>query len=474
MKSPYVSELQPNQIITSTFLVQHKDIRQKKTGEPYLSLILGDRTGELDAKMWDNAAEVIDTFERDDFVKVRGLLQVHQNRLQLTVHRLQRQSESDVDFTDYFPASKRNPEEMMSELLGIVRGFDNAHLRGLVLALLEDAEIAARYRFAPAAKSIHHAYLGGLIEHVLSLCGLAKLTAAHYPNIDLDLLLAGVVLHDIGKVEELTYDRSFAYSSTGQLLGHIVIALRMIDEKLRAIPDFPARLRTLLEHMVISHHGELEFGSPKVPMFPEALLLHHLDNLDSKMECMRAFLEKDRHVEGCWTGYSNSLERTVLKKARYLDEEPVQPVRKEDVSGVRVAAASAESSPHSAAQPARPPAAQPAQSPQQPGQPVTPRPPQTASQPPQPVASRPLPGQPPAVPSRPGLPSPSAPPVHAQSPPTASTPPGPRPSQTTSAPPRPPQTAYGASGARPAHTPSTPSLFGEKLMGALQEEKENS
>ena len=145
--------------------------------------------------------------------------------------------------------------------------------------------------------------------------------ASHYGNVDYELLLTGAVLHDIGKVAELTYDRSFGYSTEGQLLGHIVIGLRMLHEKIQQVPDFPPKLRVLVEHLIVSHHGELEYGSPKVPLFPEALLLHHLDNLDSKMESMRALAEKDRHIEGCWTGYSPSLERSILKKAKYLDGE---------------------------------------------------------------------------------------------------------------------------------------------------------
>jgi 3'-5' exoribonuclease len=320
MKSPYVSELQPNQIITATLLVQHKEVRQKRSGEPCLSMILGDRTGEIEARMWDNVADVMDTFERDDFLKVRGLLQVYHNRLQLTVHRLQKQTEDAIDFTDFYPTSARSADEMFAELRSIVASVANPHLNALLSAIIEDPEIARRLKVAPAAKNVHHAFLGGLLEHVISMCGLARLLTSHYKDLDLDLLLAGVVLHDIGKVHELTYDRSFGYSSEGQLLGHIFIGLRMIDEKLRALPNFPSRLRTLLEHMILSHHGELEYGSPKVPLFPEALLLHHIDNLDSKMECMRSFVEKDRYVEGCWTGFNSPLERSVLKKRRFLEE----------------------------------------------------------------------------------------------------------------------------------------------------------
>jgi 3'-5' exoribonuclease len=187
--------------------------------------------------------------------------------------------------------------------------------------MFADEAIAKAYRIAPAAKAIHHAWLGGLIEHVLSLCTLAKFTAAHYSNIDLDLVLAGAILHDIGKISELNYARSFSYSTEGQLLGHIVIGLRMVEDKVRLIPGFPEKLRDLLLHMIASHHGELAYGSPKVPLFPEAMLLHHLDNLDSKMECMRGLIERDRQVEGVWTGYSSALDRSVLKKAKFLEAE---------------------------------------------------------------------------------------------------------------------------------------------------------
>jgi len=325
MKSPYVNELEPNRIITSAFLVHTKEVRTKKTGEIYLSLQLGDRTGDLDAKMWDNVAESIDEFDRDDFVKVKGLVQIFHNRPQLTVHKIRRMDASEVDYADYFPCSRRDADEMWSELCGVVASVSSPHLRGLLEAMTGDPEIASRYRRAPAAKQIHHAFLGGLLEHVLSLCSLSRAMAAHYPAVDLDLLLTGAVLHDIGKIFELNYERGFSYSNDGQLLGHIAIGLRMISDKLRDLPDFPPGLRVLVEHLVLSHHGRLEFGSPKMPQFPEALLLHYLDDLDSKMECMRALIEQDRQVEGCFTNYSPALERTALKKDRFLSPEPAAP-----------------------------------------------------------------------------------------------------------------------------------------------------
>ena len=354
MKSPFVNELEANHVITTSFLVHQKEVRQKKTGELYLSLLLGDRTGELDAKMWDNVSEVIDAFERDDFVKVKGLIQVFHNRPQLTIHKVRRMDDSEIEFKDYFPSSKRDPEEMWRELRGIVAGIGNRHLKALLEALFDDEDIARRYRIAPAAKQIHHAFLGGLIEHVLSLCTLARMTAAHYPNVDVDLLLTGTLLHDIGKIYELNYERGFSYSSEGQLLGHINIGMRMVAEKLRGLPDFPLTLRSLVEHMILSHHGALEFGSPKLPQFPEALLLHYLDDMDSKMECMRALIENDRQVEGCFTTYNSALERVALKKERFLNGNG-EPKPRPAAGGAPLAAPTANGAP-APAEPASPPA----------------------------------------------------------------------------------------------------------------------
>jgi len=320
MKSPFIKEAEINRNFTTSYLVRSKEIREKKSGEPYLSLSLCDRSGEIEAKMWDNVAEVMDTFDRDDFVKVKGLIQIYHNRPQLTIHKMRRLEDGEVDFADYFPASLRDVDQMWNELRGIVSLMSDPHLRALVNAVLDDPEIAARYRKAPAAKQIHHAWLGGLLEHVLSLCQLCRFAAQHY-SADLDLLLTGAVLHDVGKVYELSYDRSFGYTPEGQLLGHMVIGLRIVADKLAHQPEFPSRLRTLVEHLIISHHGKYEFGSPKLPQFSEALLFHYLDDMDSKMECMRSLVEQDRQVEGCFTSYNVSLERVVLKKGKYLSAE---------------------------------------------------------------------------------------------------------------------------------------------------------
>lgn len=312
---------------TGIFLVQSKEIRQKKSGDPYLSLQLSDRTGDIDAKMWDNVEAVMDTFERNDFVRVAGLPSVYNNRLQFTIHKLLCISEQQVEFGDFFPASSRDRDEMLAELRATIAAMSNPHLRGLLEAVFSDEAIAAKFKTAPAAKSIHHAWLGGLIEHVLSLCTLVRVVAPHYPHVDADLVLTGAILHDIGKIDELTYERGFGYSDAGQLIGHIQIGLSIVNDKVRQVPGFPPKLKLLVDHLILSHHGELEFGSPKVPAFAEAMLLHHLDNLDSKMETVRGTTERDRTVEGSFTGWSSSLERTLLKKEKFLAEAPIPPAK---------------------------------------------------------------------------------------------------------------------------------------------------
>ncbi len=325
MKSVFVSQLEINKPTAGVFLVQHKEIRYKKgktgtdSGDPFLSLTLTDRTGELDAKMWDNVAGVMLGFEQDDFVEVKGVLQVHNNRKQFTIHRLQKLDVSAVDLGDFLPCSARDPQEMLAELRQFIAGVSNPDLSALLELLFSDAEIVKRFSRAPAGKSVHHACIGGLLEHVLSVCHMCRFAGRHYQGIDADLLMAGAIVHDIGKIDELSYERSFGYTTEGQLLGHIMIGVRIVDEKIRQLPEFPERLRTLVEHMILSHHGELEFGSPKVPLFPEAVLLHYLEDLDAKMDCMRRVIEQDSNIDGHWTGYSPPLDRVLLKKVAYLN-----------------------------------------------------------------------------------------------------------------------------------------------------------
>jgi 3'-5' exoribonuclease len=307
-----------NKVVTSSFVVIVKQVKPKKTGEPYLALTLGDRCGQIEAKMWDNVEDALDAFEQEDFLKVKGLLNKYKNRFQLTIHKLRRLSESEVDFADYLPKTTKNIDELWLTLGEYVSTFKDAHLKTLVQSLMSDPEIALAYRSAPAAKSLHHAYIGGLLDHVVSLFRSCDLMSRNYPQINRDLLLTGAFLHDIGKIYELTYTRSFSYTSRGQLLGHMIIELEMLQGKIAQIPSFPEEMKVLLEHLIISHHGQYEFGSPKLPMFPEALMLHYLDDLDSKMESMRAHFEREAESGSNWTTYNPSLGRVLLNTAKFL------------------------------------------------------------------------------------------------------------------------------------------------------------
>jgi 3'-5' exoribonuclease len=324
MKDFYISNAaeQENKVITSSFVVASKQVKAKKTGEPYLALTISDRTGQLEAKMWDNVAGVMEIFEQDDFIKVKGLLNKYNGRYQITIHKLRRLEEHEVDPADYLPKCPRDIEELWRELGGFVSTLQNPKLKALIEAFMADPEIAPAYKTAPAAKTLHHAYIGGLLDHVVSLFRLCDLAVRNYSQIDRDLLLTGAFLHDIGKVHELSYGRSFAYTTRGQLLGHMVIELEMLHAKIAEVPGFPDELKTLLEHLIISHHGHYEFGSPKLPMFPEALMLHYLDDLDSKMESMRAHLERESGYDEDWTGYNASLGRPLLNTRKFLTPKP--------------------------------------------------------------------------------------------------------------------------------------------------------
>jgi 3'-5' exoribonuclease len=313
-----------NKVIVSSFVVTTKQVKPKKSGEPYLALTLADRCGQIEAKMWDNVEDAIDSFEQEDFLKIKGLLNKYKNRFQLTIHKLRKLGDSEVDFSDYLPKTTKNVDDLWRALEEFVNSIRDPHLKTLIQSFMSDPVIAAAYRNAPAAKTLHHAYIGGLLDHVVSLFRSCDLLSRNYPQVNRDLLLAGAFLHDIGKIHELSYSRSFSYTSRGQLLGHMIIELEMLQAKIAQMPNFPDKLKTLLEHMIISHHGEYEFGSPKLPMFPEALMLHYLDDLDSKMESMRAHFEREAENDSSWTTYNASLGRTLLNTAKFLQkDEPI-------------------------------------------------------------------------------------------------------------------------------------------------------
>lgn len=334
MKDFYICDCarHENKIITSTFVVVAKQIKPKKTGEPYLALTLGDRSGQVEAKMWDNVDDVLEAFEQDDFLKVKGLINRYKQRFQLTIHKLRKLGDSEIEYDDYLPKTTKNIDELWQTLTAFIATFQNPHLKTLVQSFMADPEISAAYRTAPAAKTLHHAYIGGLLDHVVSLFRSCDLVCKNYPQINRDLLLTGAFLHDIGKIHELTYNRSFSYTTKGQLLGHMIIELEMLQSKLALQPDFPVELKTLVEHLIISHHGEYEFGSPKLPMFPEAFVLHYLDDLDSKMEAMRAQFERDSSLDGAWTSYNASLGRPLLNTEKFLAPKKPVPTQQDTAS----------------------------------------------------------------------------------------------------------------------------------------------
>jgi 3'-5' exoribonuclease len=317
MKSPYVAELRAEQTISTFFLVSEKEIRSTRDSRRYLRLELTDRTGSIEARMWDGFEKDAATFEREGYVKVQARVENYRGKLQLAIDRVRRAEPAEVDSADYLPQTKLDVEALYGKLREYGGAIGNPWLRRLVASVLDDADLAPRLKRAPAAKMMHHAYLGGLLEHVVSLCGLAQLVAAHYPEVDGDLLMAGAILHDIGKLEELSYDRSIGYTTAGQLLGHILLEYELVTKKMDAIEGFPAPLKTLVQHMLISHHGQYEYGSPKLPMFREALLLHYIDDMDSKMAATRGALESDAGDAG-WTAFNPALERRLLRLDDFL------------------------------------------------------------------------------------------------------------------------------------------------------------
>ncbi|PYU68926.1 MAG: hypothetical protein DMG49_14880 [Acidobacteria bacterium] len=317
MKAPFVTDLNSEQTISTFFLVHEKEIRNTREGKPYLRLELGDRSGTIEARMWDQFDAAVKNINRDDFVKVNARVEIYRNKPQLFLQQLRLARPEEVDLADFLPHTKEDVVKLYAQLLEHAASIGNPWLKRLVTQIISDPGIAAKYKRAPAAKVMHHAYLGGLLEHVISLCGLAKQIAAHYPELDVDLLLTAAILHDVGKLDELCYDRAIGYSVEGQLLGHIVMELETVAKAMDAIEGFPVNLKTVVQHLLISHHGQYEFGSPKLPMIREALVFHYLDDLDSKLAAARAALALDSG-EPEWSAYSGALGRKFLRLDEFL------------------------------------------------------------------------------------------------------------------------------------------------------------
>ncbi|HEX4541616.1 MAG TPA: OB-fold nucleic acid binding domain-containing protein [Candidatus Acidoferrum sp.] len=328
MKTSFVTDLNSEQNITSFFLVCEKEIRNTREGKAYLRLELGDRSGTIEARMWDQFESAVKDISRDDFVKVQARVEIYRNRPQLSLQQVRLAKPEEVDLADFLPATKADVAKLYAQLLEFAASINNLFLKKLVSGILNDPAIAAKYKRAPAAKVMHHAYLGGLLEHVISLCGLAKLAAAHYPELDVDLLLTAAMLHDVGKLDELCYERAISYTVEGQLLGHIMMEFETVSKAMDAIEGFPANLKTVVQHLLISHHGQYEFGSPKLPMIREALVFHYLDDLDSKLAAARAALALDSG-EPEWSAYSGALGRKFLRLDQFLKPSNAKAEEKE-------------------------------------------------------------------------------------------------------------------------------------------------
>lgn len=317
MKKQFVIELATEQSVTSFFLVHEKEIRNTREGKQYLRMELGDRSGTVEARIWDAFEAIAKDIHRDDFVKVAARVEIYRNKPQLVLQQVRRATPDEIDLADFLPHTNENVDQLWARLLAYSAEIENPWLKKLVQSIFADSATAARFKRAPAAKVMHHAFIGGLLEHVVGLCGLAKQIAAHYPELNLDLLLTAATLHDVGKLDELCYERAVSYTTEGQLLGHIVMELETVSKAIDDIPGFPPNLKAVVQHLLISHHGQYEFGSPKLPMIREALAFHYMDDLDSKLAAVRSALATPSG-EDLWSIFSPALGRKFLKLDEYL------------------------------------------------------------------------------------------------------------------------------------------------------------
>lgn len=313
MAKTYISGIKDKDQVQAVFLVKEKITAMAKNGKPYLTLRLMDRSGEIEGRVWDNVEPFGALFEKDDFIQVRAKASVYLGKMQLVIADLTRIPEEDVELVDFLPESDRDPEEMTAELRSVVDSLSDPHLKGLMLSFIDDPSFLPLYRSAPAAKGMHHVCLGGLLEHSLSVAKLVDTILPLYGGMNRDLLVVGALLHDCGKVREMTYCRSFDYTDEGKLIGHITIGVEMIQEKIAAMEGFPAPLAMLLKHMILSHHGQYEFGSPKRPKTLEATVLNYLDDLDSKINGIRSHFRREPENRSNWSSYHRLYDRYFYK-----------------------------------------------------------------------------------------------------------------------------------------------------------------
>ncbi|NQU03290.1 MAG: HD domain-containing protein [Syntrophaceae bacterium] len=312
-KTVYVKDINPGDRVNDTFLVMEKNMASSQKGNPYLAIKLRDNTGDVDGRVWDNAVELNRRFKRGDIVGIQSRAISYRNVMQLSISDIESVDESLFNPTDYFPSSKLNIEEMFEDLIDFVGTVETPQLKALLEQIFRDEEIAFAFKNAPAAKGFHHFYIGGLLEHTLSVVQLLEKTAAHYDETKRDLIIAGGMLHDIGKIKELSFSKMIDYTDEGRLIGHISLGLELIDEKIARIEDFPEQLAMELRHIILSHHGVLEYGSPKRPKTLEALIVNFIDDLDAKVNAFQTFIESSTDDESDWTPFHRLLERFIYK-----------------------------------------------------------------------------------------------------------------------------------------------------------------
>ncbi len=327
MARPFVSEIRERDRVVAFFLVTKKELRTTKNGAAYLVVTLADRTGDLEGRAWEDAEKLDLQFEKGSYVKVDALASAYNGRLQLKIDRLRAVAKGEVDPRDFLPVSRFDPEEMFREVLALVDGLGDELVRKLCRAFLDDPDIAQAFKRAPAAKGIHHAFASGLLEHTLSVMQLAHRIADHYPRASRDLLVAGALLHDIGKTRELSWEQGFDYTTEGRLVGHILLTIQWIHEKAAQIPNFPPELAMHLVHIVAAHHGELANGSPKEPLTLEAMIVHALDELDSRVQSWTMIFERDRNDE--WTDFQRIYDRYLFKGPGWGREKAGLPTAEE-------------------------------------------------------------------------------------------------------------------------------------------------
>jgi 3'-5' exoribonuclease len=309
----YVNEIIDRAQVDSIFLVKEKIMSLARNGKPYLTLHLMDKTGEIESRVWDNVETFGARFEKDDFIHIRAKATVYLGKMQLIVSDIARIPDNEVTLSDFLPVGIRDIAEMTEELFALVASCSDDNLRGLLRTFFDDGPFLELYRTAPAAKGMHHVYLGGLLEHSLAVAMLVDLIMPLYPGLNRDLLLAGALLHDVGKVREMAYLRSFDYTDEGKLLGHITIGVEMVHEKISALGNFPQEDAMLLKHMILSHHGQYEFGSPKRPKTIEATVLNYLDDMDSKINGIRTHMRKEQANPSRWSTYHRLYDRYFFK-----------------------------------------------------------------------------------------------------------------------------------------------------------------